>query len=300
MGNHKRINLDKYFTKPKLSKELLDKVINFVEPYININEYTFLEPSVGNGSFFNLLPKNRRVGIDIEPQNNDEIILSDYLEYKFDSSKKYIVIGNPPFGVRGGMALKFINHSYENVDFVCFILPQLFISDGKSVPRHRVNKGYRLVYNEYLPGNSFINSITKKEMSIHTVFQIWTKIDIPSNIIEEKRTINSIGKVISLSNGPTSGSQRNVKLLDKCDVYLPSTTFKELKSYINFNSLPHQRGYGIIINSEYKKELKEKLLNFNWQSVVFKSTNSANNLRTSLIKKVIIDLGYYDKENNEK
>ena len=36
---------------------------------------------------------------------------------------KYVVIGNPPFGLRGQLALKFINHSYDFADYVCFILP---------------------------------------------------------------------------------------------------------------------------------------------------------------------------------
>ena len=40
--------------------------------------YTFIEPSAGSGSFLKILPKNKRIGIDIEPRF-DEIIKQDYL-----------------------------------------------------------------------------------------------------------------------------------------------------------------------------------------------------------------------------
>ena len=61
----------------------------------------------------------------------------------------FIVIGNPPFGLRGQLALKFINHSSKFADYVCFILPQLFQSDGKGVPRKRVI-GLNLIHSETL------------------------------------------------------------------------------------------------------------------------------------------------------
>ena len=51
---------------------------------------------------------------------------------------RWVAIGNPPFGLRGQLALKFINHAAKYCDYVAFILPQLFESDGKGVPRKRV------------------------------------------------------------------------------------------------------------------------------------------------------------------
>ena len=77
-----------------------------------------------------ILPVGKRIGLDIEPKC-DEIIQQDYLDWN-RKNKKYIVIGNPPFGLRGQLALKFINHSNTFADYVCFILPQLFESDGKT------------------------------------------------------------------------------------------------------------------------------------------------------------------------
>ena len=49
--------------------------------------------------------------MDIEPKI-ENIDTQDYLSWlPSDKQKKYIVFGNPPFGLRGQLALKFINHS---------------------------------------------------------------------------------------------------------------------------------------------------------------------------------------------
>ena len=95
-----------------------------------IGDFKYIEPSAGNGSFLKVLPKNT-IAIDIEPTQSS-IIKYDYLEWKPNNiEERYVVFGNPPFGLRGHSALKFINHSYDFADYVCFILPQLFESDGK-------------------------------------------------------------------------------------------------------------------------------------------------------------------------
>ena len=43
-----------------------------------------------------------------------------------DKKGKYIVIGNPPFGLRGNLALRFMNHSYDFADVIAFILPRIY------------------------------------------------------------------------------------------------------------------------------------------------------------------------------
>jgi predicted RNA methylase len=85
------------------------------------------------------LPENT-LAFDIEPKDN-RIIKQDFLDWEpnLDPSKKYIVIGNPPFGLRGQKALQFINKAFTFADFVCFILPPLFNSDGRGSPKKRIS-----------------------------------------------------------------------------------------------------------------------------------------------------------------
>lgn len=195
--------------------------------------------------------------------------------------KNYIVFGNPPFGLRGQLALQFINHSSSFADFVAFILPQLFISDGKGVPRKRI-LNYNLIHSESLTIN-FETPINIKKR-IPTIFQIWSKKyknDVYSIIEIDK----SIFKIISLSDGGTPSSTRNKKFLNKCDLYLPSTCYgkENMKFYSNFISLPNQRGYGIIILSSNKETIIKKCSSIDWTSIASPSTNSAYNLRISQI-----------------
>jgi hypothetical protein len=236
---------DQFFT-PKIVAEKC--WITFLkEERINIQDYIFIEPSAGDGSFLNILPKGS-IGLDIEPRLNG-IIEQDYLSWKpTDVSKKYIVFGNPPFGLRGHLALNFINHSYTFADYVCFILPQLFESDGKGSPRKRV-KGYNLVYSEGL--SAMFYSPDNKDVKVNGVFQIWSK-----HTSNPKYTINLNSeenmKVYSLSDGGTIASTRNKDMIGKCEIYLPSTCFgkENMKIYKTFEELPGKKGYGIVFFTE--------------------------------------------------
>ncbi len=196
---------DQFFTPVNTAKYCYDKFIEVLNKYNDDEKsYTFIEPSAGDGKFLKLLPENRRIGMDIEPMN-EEIIKQDYLNWKPSDDKKYIVIGNPPFGLRGQLALKFINHSSHFADYVCFILPQLFESDGKGVPRKRV-EGFNLIHSEKLDTN--FEYPDGKTVLIECIFQIWSKFHLNEKYII-KENINPNLKIYSLSDGGTQTTKRN-------------------------------------------------------------------------------------------
>lgn len=290
---------DQFYTKPKVAEycyQAFKKVVKDIG--VNLRNYIFIEPAAGCGCFFQLLPKDRRIGIDIEPKNlsgieGKGIIKSDYLEwYPKNKNKKYVVIGNPPFGLRGKLALAFINKSYLYADMVAFILPQLFNSDGKGVAGKRVI-GYKLAHNEPLPPDSFMYP-DGTEIKINTVFQVWTKINTDKIKRKIFKNCDSFIDIYSLSDGGLPANTRNKDMIGKCDVYLPSTTFSGMKAYDSFCDLPNERGYGIVAKKN-KREIKKILKNHDWEKTAFLSTNSALNLRMSLIKDVIIKAGYFNK-----
>lgn len=273
---------DQFFTNPNLAKYCYNQTIIILSNYINnIDEYVFIEPSAGDGVFFSLLPINRRIGLDIEPRSK-EIIEHNYLTW-MPPHNKNIIIGNPPFGLRGQLALKFINHSYEFSDFVCFILPQLFISDGKGSPRKRV-KGFNLVHSEFLNTYDFLDPDGKK-IKVRCIFQIWSKCFKNKDYV-----LNNINnpdfKIYSLTNGGTPSTTRNKDMINKCHVYIPSTCFGKLQCYYDFNELPNKRGYGIIFLNNKDKYL-DKIKNIPWETQGFLSTNSATNIRTSQINELL-------------
>lgn len=290
---------DQFYTKPNVAEkcfEIFKSVAKKLD--VNLDNYTFIEPAAGCGCFFQLLPKDRRIGIDIDPKKitgieNKKIIKADYFEWTPKNlNKKYIVIGNPPFGLRGKLALQFINKSYPYADMVAFILPQLFNSDGKGVAGKRVI-GYKLAYNKHLAPNSFMYP-DKTEIEINTVFQVWTKINTHKIKTKPIKTCSNFVDVFSLSDGGLPANTRNKEMIGKCDAYLPSTTFTGMKAYKDFYDLPHERGYGIVVKKE-KNKIKDILFNTNWEKIAFLSTNSAFNLRKSIIESVIIKRGFSDK-----
>tara|TARA_Y100000389_G_scaffold204528_1_gene257725 strand:- start:711 stop:1784 length:1074 start_codon:yes stop_codon:yes gene_type:complete len=273
---------DQFYTPRETAKYCFHKFIEVMKNNgDNPLEHIFIEPSGGNGSFFNLLPQNKRFGFDIEP-HCDGIMKQDFLTWKpnFQNNEKVVVIGNPPFGLRGQLALKFINHSSTFADYICFILPQLFESDGKGVPRKRV-VGLNLIHSEKL--DTHFESPNQEIINVECIFQIWSK-----NHINEMYNIVPIPtenlKIYSLSDGGTPSTTRNKKMFYNCDVYLPSTCFgkENMKYYESFDTLPRRKGYGVVF-LQNKEENMEKFKNINWSDIAFLSTNSAFNIRTSQI-----------------
>lgn len=280
---------DQFFTPYETAKKCYDIFIE--KTGITESEYVFIEPGAGKGSFLSLFPKNSRIGIDIEPMS-EEIIKRDYLDWQpvivdnTGCSRKFIAFGNPPFGLRGHTALKFIIHSSKFCDYVCFILPQLFGSQGRGSPGKRI-KDMILIFSENVDNSFFFPD--DKQVNVNCVFQIWKnkkllQTDYEENIYtSETRAISA--KVVSLSDGGKPSNTRNKNMIGKCDFYLPSTCFgkEKMKIYMSFEDLPHRRGYGILFDSLDKDEKISKARSVNWGEKSFLSTNGAYNLNKNII-----------------
>lgn len=290
---------DQFYTKPAVAEYCFKKFCEVAKDLgVDLQQYHFIEPSAGGGCFYALLPPRRRIGIDIDPKardiTGDKLIKHDYLTWRpRHNGRRYAVVGNPPFGLRGHLALQFINHSRGFADLVGFILPPLFDSDGKGVPAKRV-VGYSPAHTEQLPDDSF-EYPDGSAVNVASVFQVWTQVGAERLQPRTTRTCATYVKVYSLSDGGTPASTRNKKMLYKCDAYLPSTCFSGMQLYQNFEDLPHRRGYGVVVHRR-KRDILRLLKKTDWSQAAFTSTNGALNLRSSLIEKVVIDGGFYDRD----
>lgn len=161
--------LDQFYT----NSEIAEKCFNTVKNTVDIENYDIiLEPSAGNGSFYNILDHNKRIGIDIDPKC-EGIIKKDFFEYRHEKDKTYLCIGNPPFGKVSSLAIKFFNHCAEFSNCIAFIIPRTF----KRVSiQNRLNLNFSLIYNEDLPVKPCC--FTPK-MSAKCCFQIWIKNSVP-------------------------------------------------------------------------------------------------------------------------
>ena len=290
---------DQFFTKPEIAEKCFKSFCAVAKNLgANLDAYHFIEPSAGDGGFYQLLPENRRTGIDIEPIANapdgGEIIRRDYLTWTPKASAenlRYAVIGNPPFGLRGHLALQFIHHSQKFADLAGFILPPLFDSDGKGAAGKRA-RGFHLAHTEKLPDGAFAYP-DGRAVNVACIFQVWSKIGAENIRQTRRRTCAEFIKVYSLSDGGTPSSTRNKKMLHACDLYMPSTCFSGMTLYRGFESLPHRRGYSVVIHKR-KRDILHLLKKTDWSKAAFISTNGALNLRASLIEKVVTEGNFYD------
>lgn len=276
-------SLDQYFTKIKIASDVYLKVRNIISKYENIEKYNWIEPSVGDGCFLDLLPKDKRVGIDIKPKRKD-VIKSNYLKYKLPK-EDFIVIGNPPFGHRGVLALEFLNYS-KNADFVCFILPMFFESKGKGSIKHRV-KGLNLIHSEQLGDNAFYTP-DGKDFDVKCVFQIWSKKHINKEIIDlswySLGNHNPFKKYIDIYTVSLAKNRECGKhwiYNERADFYISSTFYTENKVVYDFNNVKYKSGIAIKINTKNKvivSKLNKIFENADWKKYSSLATNSCRHI----------------------
>jgi len=112
-----KINLDKYYTDTNLAKYCIEKTKEIIGEN-NITEC--LEPSAGNGSFS--LQIKDCLAYDIEPEH-ESIIKQNFLELDLPYKEGRLIIGNPPFGEKNTLSVKFYKKSILLGDYISFILP---------------------------------------------------------------------------------------------------------------------------------------------------------------------------------
>lgn len=169
-GRFRTNTLDKFYTHPEVAKECIASILEIVPESI---DYTWIEPSAGNGSFFhNAPPTVKKVGIDLEP-GADDIILYDFLKWEAPA-EDIIIFGNPPFGRQSALAKAFIAKSCRIAKIIAFILPKSFI---KPSMYNVFEQLFHMVHNRELGDDSFI--VNNDAYNVPCVFQIWKKLDYP-------------------------------------------------------------------------------------------------------------------------
>lgn len=165
--------LDKFYTIPECSK----KCIDIVSTLYDIESWGLIvEPSAGNGSFLNQIPSNKKIGIDISPEQPD-IIKQDFFDYIPPTNiKNILVIGNPPFGRVSSTAIKFFNHSAKFANVIAFIIPKTF---RKISVQNKLDEMFYLVHDEELPNKPCCFT---PQMMVKCCFQVWER----RNIIRQK------------------------------------------------------------------------------------------------------------------
>jgi hypothetical protein len=171
-GKHRTNTHDQFYTSDAVAKQCVQWIITAVSV---VDDYTWIEPSAGTGAFLHQLPPEfTKIGLDIDPKNND-IIKQDYLSWNPDTAapkkKGIIVFGNPPFGRQSSLAKAFIVKSCSFANFIAFILPKSFTKPSMYNAFH---PSFHMIFSKELDKNAFIINGGAK-YDVPCVFQIWEK-----------------------------------------------------------------------------------------------------------------------------
>lgn len=167
-------SLDQFYTKSEVARACWE---HFTDTLSTLNrslsDLFFVEPAAGTGAFYKLLPSKKRLGIDLVPKC-DNVKSQDFFEvtdFQF-TPRDTAIIGNPPFGKRGKLAIDFFNHAAHLADIVAFIVPVNFRKFGT---HKHLDVSMRFISKLSLPRNAFYLD-TGKSHSVNTEFQIWTRL----------------------------------------------------------------------------------------------------------------------------
>ena len=164
--------MDQYYTKDHVAEKCWEYMVDTLASLNkNVKDFYFIEPSAGEGSFYNLIPTLNKIGFDILPKH-EEVIEQDFLSYlDFHSlNKPIITIGNPPFGKKGKLAISFINHAAIFSDLIAFIVPAGL---NKWSAQKQIDPSFKLIRKFEIEANAFY-LLDGKDYDIRTEFQIWT------------------------------------------------------------------------------------------------------------------------------
>lgn len=179
----RRSGLEQFYTKDHIASLCWKSLLPVLRRLTGKSrqDLFFIEPSAGDGAFFNLLPKGdqHRIGVDIDPKSAG-LIKADFLSWNYKSPfhrrQDIVVVGNPPFGTRGDLAIEFFNKASQIADTIAFIVPVIF---RKFAVHKELAGDFRWIYTTDLQRDAF-RTHSHKDYKVNTEFQIWTRLDSAS------------------------------------------------------------------------------------------------------------------------
>ena len=180
--------LDKFYTSDAVARHCVARACAAIESDGDcMAGKIIVEPSAGGGSFlraFDALGLGPTVGLDLQPES-EGIIEADFLHWSPSAAQPqpHIMIGNPPFGRRGWLALDFLNHALLHSQYTAFILPAIF---RKWMVQQHVQKGARLLADFPLEDASF--HFQGQPYAVRCCFQIWAAKGVKGDLPNRRMT----------------------------------------------------------------------------------------------------------------
>jgi hypothetical protein len=165
------VKKSQHFTDRSEAKRLYELTLRVIAEH-GIKFECWLEPSAGDGAFYDLLPVNRRLGIDIDSPRPD-IVQADFLTFDgFPPGVTYVGIGNPPWGE----IVRFFNECAHHCSLIAFVVLLSFLRPHAI---NQLDRRFHLVHQDVSPRG--------EPSDFATVFQIWARGDELREPIETPR-----------------------------------------------------------------------------------------------------------------
>ena len=228
--------LDQYYTNPDEAEKCVSELKRFIAA--NARQYV-VEPSAGDGAFLGFF-KNT-IAVDLEPKNKG-IIKSDFFKTSRESlnlpvKSRVTVLGNPPFGFAGSLAIKFFNHAAALANTIAFIVPRSF---EKNSIQNRLDLNFHLVYERVLSKNSFI--LHGEKYDVPCVFQIWVRQNHKRTVV----TFNTSDFSFVKKDAVKAGTFCSRRVGGRAGKVLEGTNHSESSTYFIH---PHVKGVKRILES---------------------------------------------------
>lgn len=218
---HRNLNggLDKYYTPRVICDYIVNRLMEFID-----DEYLWIEPSAGSGVFIDAAKRvtSNLIAYDISPER-DDILQQDFLTLDYHRESKVVVFGNPPFGFKSSMAVKFFNKAAEFADFIAFVLPATFM---KQSIKNSLDTGFDIVFEERMDINFEFPDYGFKK--VPCIIQFWKK--SKSRRVVYKDSGDDLGLFFVKDKSEASVAIRRVgskagKILDLSNDLSKSTTY---------------------------------------------------------------------------
>lgn len=150
MKKHTREVLEQYYTSPIFIEHCVDIIRRQINEW---NELFWVDFSAGTNDFLRTLSPQFAKAFDIDPIDTTAVEKKDFLTVVREdvsvSAQDVAVCFNPPFGLRGALARRFVNHSLAT------FAPKYFVLLAPLQSWKQLDKLYEQMYVQTTPPNAF-------------------------------------------------------------------------------------------------------------------------------------------------
>lgn len=184
--------------------------------------------------------------------------------------------------------MAFVNQSAKFADYIGFILPMAFASEGKGSPKFRV-RGAQSIRSRPLPADAFVAE-TGQSVSVNAVWQIWKR------GVNNQRPAPTCNQWVDLFTVELRKERLcGLNRISEADWFLQRTFYSEPPMLVrDFSDVRYVCGYGIVIRKN-RDEVTKCLKGIDWKIYSNLATHNCRHIGMYHIRRALTDHGFIDE-----